>query len=99
MDISIKRLNRRADSADILLYDGMADYPIDKLGGKTPLDMACKPNIDALCKAGELGLVKTILSAYRSAVEYHTVTVTHSRLKEPALTAQLGLSQSCGDGL
>ena len=44
----------------VILGDGMADYPIDKLGGKTPLDMACKPNIDALCKAGELGLVKTV---------------------------------------
>ena len=44
----------------IFLGDGMADYPCDSLGGKTPLDVANKPNIDALCHAGETGLVKTV---------------------------------------
>ena len=44
----------------VVLGDGMADYPIDELGGKTPLEVADKPNIDALCAKGELGLVKTV---------------------------------------
>ncbi len=44
----------------IFLGDGMADYPCESLGGKTPLDVANKPNIDALCKMGEMGLVKTV---------------------------------------
>lgn len=44
----------------IFLGDGMADFPCDALGGKTPLMTANKPNIDALCKAGETGLVKTV---------------------------------------
>lgn len=44
----------------IFLGDGMADYPIESLNGKTPLDVANKPNIDALCKKGETGLVKTV---------------------------------------
>ncbi|MDE6551264.1 MAG: cofactor-independent phosphoglycerate mutase [Clostridia bacterium] len=44
----------------VILGDGMADYPIASLGGKTPLDVASKPNIDALCIAGETGLVKTV---------------------------------------
>lgn len=44
----------------VILGDGMADYPIDELGGKTPLEVACKPNIDALCAKGEIGLVKTV---------------------------------------
>lgn len=44
----------------VILGDGMADYPIDELGGKTPLEVAKKPNIDALCAKGELGLVKTV---------------------------------------
>ena len=44
----------------VILGDGMADYPIDELGGKTPLEVADKPNIDALCAKGELGLVKTV---------------------------------------
>lgn len=44
----------------IFLGDGMADYPCDSLGGKTPLSVANKPNIDALCAKGEIGLVKTV---------------------------------------
>ena len=44
----------------IFLGDGMADYPIETLGGKTPLGKANKPNMDALCASGETGLVKTV---------------------------------------
>ena len=44
----------------IILGDGMADYPVDSLGGKTPLAVAKKPMMDALAKAGEVGLVKTV---------------------------------------
>ena len=44
----------------IFLCDGMADYPVDSLDGKTPLSVANNPNMDELCKKGELGLVKTV---------------------------------------
>lgn len=44
----------------VILGDGMADYPSKALGGRTPLEVANKPNIDALCKKGKLGLVKTV---------------------------------------
>ena len=44
----------------VILGDGMADWPIEKIGGKTPLMVANKPNIDALCKKGTIGLVKTV---------------------------------------
>ncbi|MDE7215967.1 MAG: cofactor-independent phosphoglycerate mutase [Clostridia bacterium] len=44
----------------VILGDGMADYPNEALGGKTPLDVAVKPNIDRLCEKGEIGLVKTV---------------------------------------
>jgi 2,3-bisphosphoglycerate-independent phosphoglycerate mutase len=44
----------------IILGDGMADQPIARLGGKTPLDVAKKPVIDALAKKGEVALVDTI---------------------------------------
>ncbi len=44
----------------VILGDGMADYPSKALGGRTPLEVANKPNIDDLCKKGKLGLVKTV---------------------------------------
>ncbi len=44
----------------VILGDGMADYPIDALGGKTPLEAAFTPNIDALAAKSTLGTVKTV---------------------------------------
>lgn len=44
----------------VILGDGMADYPVDELGGKTPLSAADKPCIDGLAKYSEIGLVKTV---------------------------------------
>ncbi len=44
----------------ILVGDGMGDYPIDELGGKTPLQAAATPNLDRLAREGELGCARTI---------------------------------------
>lgn len=38
----------------------MADYPVEALDGKTPLEVAKKPNIDRLARGGRLGMVKTV---------------------------------------
>jgi 2,3-bisphosphoglycerate-independent phosphoglycerate mutase len=44
----------------VVLGDGMADYPVESLGGKTPLAVASKPCMDALAdKAISYGLVQT----------------------------------------
>lgn len=44
----------------ILVGDGMGDYPLAELGGKTPLAMARTPHMDWIADHGELGLVSTI---------------------------------------
>ncbi|MEQ8175351.1 MAG: cofactor-independent phosphoglycerate mutase [Syntrophomonadaceae bacterium] len=44
----------------VILADGMADYKINDLGGRTPLQYARTPNIDALAKDSRIGLVSTI---------------------------------------
>ncbi len=44
----------------VILGDGMADWPVDELGGKTPLDEARHPYMDRLAQNGTFGLVKTI---------------------------------------
>lgn len=44
----------------IMLGDGMADYPVAALDGKTPLEAANKPNIDSLAPYARLGMVKTV---------------------------------------
>ena len=48
----------------IVLGDGMADYPVQSLHGKTPLSVAKKPMMDALAKKGELGLVTTVPAGF-----------------------------------
>ena len=44
----------------LILGDGMADRPIPELSGKTPLEYAKTPMLDALAKKSEVGLVHTI---------------------------------------
>lgn len=43
----------------ILVGDGMADYPLEELNGKTPLEAANTPNMDQVA-ACRVGLAKTI---------------------------------------
>lgn len=44
----------------IVLGDGMADEPIESLGGKTPLAYAKTPEMDRLSRLSEIGMVQTI---------------------------------------
>lgn len=44
----------------VVLGDGMADYPIEELGGRTPLDYAFTPTMDEMAKKSEIGLAKMI---------------------------------------
>jgi 2,3-bisphosphoglycerate-independent phosphoglycerate mutase len=44
----------------ILQGDGMADYPLETLGGKTPLEAAKTPNMDWLAQRGVFGLAQVI---------------------------------------
>lgn len=44
----------------VVLGDGMADWPIEELGDKTPLEYANTPFIDKLSKKAEIGMVRTV---------------------------------------
>lgn len=44
----------------ILQGDGMADWPLENYGGKTPLEIAATPNMDRLASRGVFGLAHTI---------------------------------------
>jgi len=43
-----------------LIADGMGDWPMDELGGRTPLEAAATPHMDALARDGLVGLCRTI---------------------------------------
>lgn len=59
----------------VVLYDGMADYPVEALGGKTPMQKANKPIFDSLAKRGEVGLVRTIGEGLKPGSEIGNLTV------------------------
>ena len=44
----------------VVLADGMADLPIAELGGKTPMEYASTPCMDALACGGTMGMAKTV---------------------------------------
>lgn len=59
----------------IILGDGMADEPIDMLGGKTPLQAAHKPYIDRVAALGNTGLLDTIPAGYHPGSEIANLSV------------------------
>ena len=46
----------------VVLGDGMADEPLEALGGKTPLEYAQTPCMDSLASMGHMGLVQNVPS-------------------------------------
>jgi len=44
----------------VLLGDGMADLPLDELGGKTVLEYSKTPNMDFMAQTGITGMTKTV---------------------------------------
>lgn len=59
----------------VVLCDGMADYPVPALGGKTPMMCADKPHIDALAQKGEVGLVRTVAAGLKPGSDVANMSV------------------------
>ncbi|MBE7414346.1 MAG: cofactor-independent phosphoglycerate mutase [Deltaproteobacteria bacterium] len=59
----------------ILIGDGMADAPIESLGGKTPLEAANTPNMDRLAGAGRFGLFRTVPDGFSPGSDVANLSV------------------------
>lgn len=59
----------------IILGDGMADYPVKKLGGKTPLMVAKKPAMDRIAWEGRCGQFVTVEADMPPGSEVANLTV------------------------
>ena len=59
----------------VVLGDGMADEPIAALGGKTPLEAANTPTMDALASMGELGMVQNVPAGMSPGSEIANLSV------------------------
>ena len=59
----------------VVLGDGMADEPIAALGGKTPLDAAVTPVMDALASKGRMGTVQNVPAGMAPGSDVATLSV------------------------
>ncbi len=66
----------------VVLYDGMADYPVPALNGKTPMELAKKPNLDKLARNGEIGIVKTVGEGLKPGSDIANMSVLGYNPKE-----------------
>lgn len=59
----------------VLLCDGMADYKQGPLNGKTPMELAKKPNMDMLAKHATVGLCKTVADGLKPGSDVANLSV------------------------
>lgn len=59
----------------IILGDGMADEPVDSLGGKTPMQYADTPYMDMLAARGATGRLQTVAPGFHPGSEVANMAV------------------------
>ncbi len=59
----------------IIVGDGMADYPVESLGGKTPLMVARTPHMDWMANQGEIGVVRTVPDGFNPGSEIANLSI------------------------
>ena len=88
----------------VVLCDGMADYPVPALGGKTPMMVAKKPHIDALAAKAEVGLVRTVAPGLKPGSDVANMSVLgfdpHRFYtgRSPLEAASIGIDMKDSDG-
>lgn len=87
----------------IVLYDGMADYPVPALNGKTPMEVANKPVFDSLAKNAEVGLVKTVADGLKPGSDIANLSVLgydpklYHKGRSPLEAANIGVQMAEDD--
>jgi len=87
----------------VLLGDGMADYPIAELSGKTPLQVAKTSNLDRLSQQGSLGLVRTVPTGFPPGSDVANLSIfgydpaLHFTGRAPLEAASMGVKLNPGD--
>jgi 2,3-bisphosphoglycerate-independent phosphoglycerate mutase len=57
----------------IIIPDGAADEPLNELRGKTPIEAAATPNMDAIAMMGRQGLARTVPDGFESGSDVATM--------------------------
>ncbi|MFA4877462.1 MAG: cofactor-independent phosphoglycerate mutase [Methanoregula sp.] len=59
----------------VVLGDGMADEPLEELGGRTPLESAKTPNMDRMAAEGICGMLRTIPDGFEAGSDIANMAV------------------------
>jgi len=59
----------------VILGDGMADEPLEQLGGKTPLESAKTPNMDRMAQNGACGMLRTIPDGFEAGSDIANMSI------------------------
>ena len=87
----------------MIVPDGAADYPLEVLNGKTPMEIADTPFIDALTKKGILGRVKTVPFGFSPSSDVANLSLLgydpkkYYKGRGPLEAANLGIELDDGD--
>ena len=87
----------------ILIGDGMADEPHPRLSGRTPLEAARTPQMDAVARDGVLGLVRTCPAQFEPGSDVANMTICgyapaiHHTGRAPLEALAAGISLAPGD--
>lgn len=87
----------------VILGDGMADWPVESLGGKTLLQYADTPYMDLLAKQGRTGMLKTVQDGFHPGSEVANSSILGYDQNEvyegrgPLEAASIGVELQPGD--
>ncbi len=81
----------------VLIGDGMADEPLEQLGGRTPLEAAAIPNMTRIARQGQIGRIRTVPPGMPPGSDVATLSVlgydprVHYSGRAPLEAARLGI--------
>jgi len=87
----------------IILGDGMADWKVDRLGGRTPLQYADTPYMDILARYGRTGMLRTVQEGFYPGSEVANSSILGYDQEEvyegrgPLEAASMGIDLEDGD--
>ncbi len=87
----------------LILGDGMADEPIEALGGLSPLEYASTPNMDAIARNGTMGLLETVPPGFEPGSDVANLSVLgydpalYYTGRGPLEAASMGVALAEGD--
>ncbi len=87
----------------LILGDGMADEPIEALGGLSPLEYASTPNLDTIARNGRMGLLQTVPPGFEPGSDVANLSVLgydpalYYTGRGPLEAASMGVALAAGD--